>query len=204
VRGAAPRAEGLVLLHLPLGLILGGACLWLGLTAGAISFWGFGGACLLSVAPALSLRSRIREGLGNRGLERERLTLKTTSHLLRLLALGLVLASGSALYGDRGPLMGLPALGLAGLALVLLGALWIAKGRVAVEHPALDQDRARARTLAEGAALLLVGSLLGHGFPMADAITGLALALRFFIEARTLALATTVPVACGGCGSGCH
>jgi hypothetical protein len=39
---------------------------------------------------------------------------------------------------------------------------------------------------------------------MADGITALALALRCFLEGRGLALATTVPVACGGCGSGCH
>ena len=48
--------------------------------------WGFGFACLIQVAPSLALWHRLREGLGNRGLDGERRTLRITSHLLRLAA----------------------------------------------------------------------------------------------------------------------
>ncbi len=65
-----PRASGLALLSAGLGLLLGAAALWVGLGDGAIAQWAFGTACLLQVPPALSLRSRIRDGLGNSGLDR--------------------------------------------------------------------------------------------------------------------------------------
>ncbi len=195
----------LSLLTALLGLILGGAALWLGLMDGAIALWGFGAASLLQVPTALSLRRRIREGLGNSGLERDRLTLRVVSHLLRLLALGLAMASVSALLGDRGPQARLASLGLAVLAIGLEAALWLAKRGLAGIHPILDLDMARTRTMVELAALVLFGSLLGHWFPWADAGTGLLLALRLFLEGRTLAKGTTLQaVACGGCGScGC-
>ena len=77
------RASVLALLTALVGLFLGGATLWLGIEGGAIALWGFGAACLLQVPPALSLYGRLREGLGNQGLERERLTLKGVSLLLR-------------------------------------------------------------------------------------------------------------------------
>lgn len=109
----AARASRLSLLTVLLGLAMGAAALWLGLGEGAIALWGFGAACLLQIPSALSLRWRIREGLGNSGLERDRVTLRVVSHLLRLLALGLAMASGSALLGERGPQAGLTRLGLA-------------------------------------------------------------------------------------------
>ena len=84
----AARASRLSLLTVLLGLAMGAAALWLGLGEGAIALWGFGAACLLQIPSALSLRWRIREGLGNSGLDRDRVTLRVVSHLLRLLALG--------------------------------------------------------------------------------------------------------------------
>ena len=198
------QASRLSLLTALLGLVLGGATLWLGLTDGAIALWGFGVASLLQVPTALSLRGRIREGLGNQGLERDRVTLKVVSHLLRFLALGVAIASVSALLGERGPQATLTRLGLALLAVGLEASLWLAKRGLAGIHPALDLDTARTRTMLELAALLLAGGLLGRWFPWADAGTGLLLALRLFLEGRTLAKGTThQAVACGGCGSGC-
>ncbi|HEY3400471.1 MAG TPA: hypothetical protein VGK03_07540 [Geothrix sp.] len=187
------------------GLLLGGTALWLGLAESAIALWGFGAAGLLQVPPALSLRGRIREGLGNRGLERERLTLRTVSHLLRLLALGMALVSGAALMGDRAPQASLSALTVAVLAIVFLGPLWYAKQGLAGIHATLELDAARSRTLLELAALLLAGGLLGRWFPWADATTGMVMALRLFLEGRTLAKSTTLQAAsCGSCGScGC-
>ena len=184
------------------GFALGGAALGLGIAEGAIAFWGFGAACLLQVPPVLSLRARIRDGLGNRGLERERLTLRTVGHLLSLLALGMALASVLALQGACDSIA-TPALqGVAVLSLGSLSPLWAAKRRLSGFHPTLDLDAARTRTWLELAALLLLGSVLGRWFPWADAVTGLGLALRIFIEGRSLAKAATLKVACGGCGSG--
>ncbi len=195
------RAGGLALLAAAIGLVLGGAALGLGLQEGSVAQWGFGAACLLQVLPSLNVWGRLRNGLGNSGLERERRTLRAVSHLLRLLALGMALASISALMGDRASEASFFALGLAVVALCCLASLWFAKQRLAGVHPTLDLDAARFRTLLELAALLLVGGLLG---PWADAIAGLAMALRLFLEARTLAKGTTLQVVCGGCGSGCH
>jgi len=199
------RASRLALLAAGIGLLLGGAALWLGFAEGALALWGFGAAGLLQVPPALSLWGRIRDGLGNRGLERERLTLRAVSHLLRLLALGMALASVAALMGDRAPQASYSATGLAVLAMGLQAPLWIAKRGLAGLHPALELDAARTRILLELAALLLAGALLGRWFLWADAITGLALALRLFLEGRTLAKSTTLQAAsCGSCGScGC-
>ena len=204
MRTPETRAAVLALLAALLGLLLGGAALWLALEWGAIALWGFGGACLLQVPPALSLYGRIREGLGNKGLERERLTLKAVSLILRFLALGLAMASISALLGDRSPQVSLIASGLATLAFGFQTALWMAKRSLARIHPALDLDATRTRTMLELATLLLLGGLLGRWFPWADAVTGLLLAIRLFLAGRTLARASTLQaVACGGCGSGC-
>ena len=201
---AVSRASGLVLLTAVTALILGGAALWLGVAEGVVALWGFGIACLLQVPPALSLRGRISGGLGNIGLERERVTLRVLSHLLRLLALGMALASIVVLMGDGLPQASPSTLGLATLAAGLLAALWLAKRGLTGIHSALDLDAARARTLLELAILLLAGSLLSRWFAWADAVTGLLLALRLFLEGRTLAKGSTLPVAaCGGCGSGC-
>jgi hypothetical protein len=198
------QASGFALLAALLNLVLGLVSLWFGIDGNAISLWGFGTACLLQIPPALSLRGRIQDGLGNSGLERERLTLKTVSFLLQLLALGLAMASISALLGDRTPQSSPLSLSLALLALVLQAALWFAKRGLAGVHPALGLDASRTRTMLELATLLLVGNLLGRWFPGADAITGLALALRLLYEGRTLAKGTTLPAAaCGGCGGGC-
>jgi hypothetical protein len=199
------RASRLALLAAGTLLLVGGAALWLGLAEGATVLWGFGAACLLSVIPSLGVWQRIREGFGNRGLNRERLTLRTVSHLLRLLALGVVLTSVAALMGDRSPQAGFSALGVAILAAGLITPLWLAKRDWAGIHPSLELDAARTRTLLELAVLVLVGWLLGRWFPWADAATGLALALRLFLEGRTLAKVTTLQAAsCGGCGScGC-
>ncbi len=185
------------------GLFLGGAAVGLGWTQGAIAFGGFGGACLLQVAPALSLGSRIGGGLGNEGLERDRVTLRATAHLLRLLALAVAGFSLLALRGEWMPSADATTRGLALTALLLLGSLWVAKRGLAGLHPALELDAARSRVLLELAVLLATGTLLGLWVPWADALTGLAVALRLFVAGQGLAKATTLQAACGGCGSGC-
>jgi hypothetical protein len=186
-----------------MGLMLGGAALWLGITKGPIGQWGFGAACLLLVPAALSVHGRIREGLGNRGLERERLTLRITSHLLRLLALGLAAASVLELSSHPFNDLTLESFGFSALAIGLLLGLWLAKRGLAEVHPTLELDGSRTRALLELAVLLLAGGLLGHWFFWANAITGFAMALRLFSEGQTLAKGSTLPPACGGCGSGC-
>jgi hypothetical protein len=199
------RASSLALLAAGANLLLGGAALWLGLAEGAIALWGFGAACLLLGLPSLGVWQRIQEGFGNRGLNRERLTLRAVSHLLRLLALGAALISAAALMGDRAPQASFSALGVAILAAGLITPLWLAKRAWTGVHPSLELDAARTRTLLELAALVLVGWLLGRWFPWADAAAGLAVALRLFLEGRTLAKVTTLQAAsCGSCGScGC-
>lgn len=201
--GNLVRASRLTLVSVLMGLALGGAALWLGITKNTIGQWGFGAACLLLVPAALSLHGRIRKGLGNRGLERERLTLRVTSHLLRLLALGMAAASILELSGHPFSDSSLESLGFPALASGLLLALWLAKRGLAEVHPTLDLDGSRTRALLGLALLLLAGGLLGCWFVWASAITGLALALSLFSVGQTLAKGTTLPPACGGCGSGC-
>ena len=185
------------------GVLLGGAALWLGWAQSTVAFGGFGLACLLQVAPALSLGARIGGGLGNDGLERDRVTLRATAHLLRLLALGLAGAGLLPLRGEWLPSADAITRGLALAALVVPGFLWNAKRGLAALHPALELDAARTRVLLELAALLAAGTLVGLWVPWADALTALALALRLFVAGQGLAKATTLQAACGGCGSGC-
>lgn len=199
---AATRAEQLTLVTTLVGLLVGGTALWLGLSEGAIAFWGFGAACLLQVPPALSLRGRIRDGLGNSGLERERLTLRTVSFLLRFLALGMGMAAASALLGQRAPQISLAMQGLAALSVVALVPLWFAKQALRAAHATFDLDAARTLVLLELAALLLVGTILAHWFPWADAVGGLAQALWVFFAGQTLAKATALPPT-RGCGGSC-
>ena len=120
-----PRASGLALLSAGLGLLLGAAALWVGLGDGAIAQWAFGTAGQLQVPPALSLRGRVLDGLGNRGLERERRTLRSVSYLLRFLALGTAMAAVSALLGERSPRLNVLPLGLSLMATASLGGLWL-------------------------------------------------------------------------------
>ncbi len=203
---ADPATAGrLALATACLGLTLGGLGLWLGLGEGAVTLWGFGGACLLQVPPALSLGARIREGLGNSGLERERLTLKAVSLCQRFLAMAMAMAAISALLGGRSPGPGLMILALALVALIAMAALWFAKRGLSGLHPTLDLDAARTRSQLELAALLLLGCLLGRWFPWADAVFALGMALRLFLAGLRLARASTLQAAaCGGCGGGCH
>lgn len=200
---ALVRLGRLTLLTACLDLILGFAALGLGLATNAIALGGFGIACLLQVPLALSLRGRIRDGLGNRGLDRDRRILRALGHCLHFLALGLALASAAAWYGQRSPELTLAPLALATSALGLQALLWGFKRGPAPSHPALALDAARTRALLEMAALLLAGSLLGRWFPWADAASGLAVALRLFLEARAWTKTTALQAACGGCGSGC-
>ena len=198
------RAARLALVSVLVGLVLGGAALWSGISKGVIGQWGIGTAFLLLVPTFLSVHARIREGLGNRGLERERLTLRVSSHLLRLLALGMAVASVLAFPGNSVAALSVESsLGLPMVAIGCLAILWFAKRGLAEIHPTLGLDAARTRTLLELAILLFMGGLLGRWFLWADAITGLAMALRLFLEGQALAKGTTLPPACGGCGSGC-
>jgi len=198
-----PRAARLALLSAAQNLLLGAAALGLGLEEGAISLWSLGAACLLQVPLALSLRGRLREGLGNRRLDRERRTLRSIGHLLRLLALGVALASGAAMYGQRTPESSITWVGLALLGLGILALHWRAKRGLAKVHPSLASDSARARTLLELALLASAGALLGRYLPWGDALFAMVIALRIFVEGRNLAKATALQAACGGCGSGC-
>jgi len=204
--GVPSRAKVLALLTSAASLVLGGTALGFGLAGGAIALWALGGACLLLGLPSLVVWLRIRDGFGNRGLERERLTLRAASHLLRLLALGAVLTAAAALMGGRMPQEGPAPLVIAASALAVLAPLWGAKRPLAEVHPSLALDASRTRALLELAALLLAGTLLGRWFPWADAAAGLAMALRLFIAGRALAKGTALSTAasCGSCGScGC-
>ncbi|MDP2876128.1 MAG: cation transporter [Holophaga sp.] len=198
-----PQAARLALFATALFLLLGSASLWLGIGEGAIMLWGFGAVSLLQVPLSLVVAGRLRDGLGNKGLDRERRTLRISGHLLRFLALGIVLASAAALFGQRSPETTTTLLGVAIFAVVLCLSLWLAKRGPTDPHPTLALDAARARAMAEMAAILVAGVILGRWFPWADAITGIILALRIFFEGRTLMQATTIQAACGGCGSGC-
>lgn len=196
---AAPLAI-LAALH---GLLLGGAALALGIAQNSTALGGFGAACLLQVPLALSLWGRIRAGLGNRGLERELRTLRVVSFLVRIAALGLAAVAAIALLGQHLPDPTLLAPGLALLAVALQTLLWRSKQSLAEFHPSFALDAARARTHLELAAILLAGTVIGHWFPLADAATGLALALRLYVEGRSLAVLSAFKAACGGCGTGC-
>lgn len=197
------RAAALAYLTVGLAVALGGAACWLGATEGPWAAWGFGAACLLQAPSALNVIWRLREGLDNRGLERERLIHRGLGITLRLLALGLALGAASDLVHEVACGTTDLQLGLQAAAFVLAAALALAKRRLGEVHPTLGLEGDRARALAELAALFLAGGLLGRWFPWADAATALTLALRLFLEGRTLARGSTLQAACGGCGSGC-
>jgi len=201
---SVPNAPRLTVLTALAGLVLGGAALWHGVAEGATAFWGFGAAFLLQVPAALSLHQRILDGLGNSGLERERRILRSVSFLLRLLALGMAMASISALLGERAPQVGLLSLAVAILAVGCLALLWRQKVSLAGLHLALALDADRVRTLCALAVLLLVASVLGRWFLWADASVGLVMAVGLFLEGRTMGKGTTLaPAACGGGCGGC-
>lgn len=202
----AEASPALPLATAAVGLLLGAPALWFGLDQGAIALWAFGAAGLLLGLPSLVVGQRIREGFGNRGLERERLTLRAASHLLRLLALGAVLAAGAALMGDHRPQAGSAELILAGLALAILAPLWWVRRTWSGLHPSLASDASRTRALLELGGLLLAGVVLGRWLSWADAAAGAAMGLRLFVEGQALARGTALSAAasCGGCGScGC-
>jgi len=203
--GIPTSAVRLALLTAGVGLVLGGVAVVQGVSSDMPMAWGFGLACLLQVAPSLAVGYRLREGLGNRGLDGERRTLRITSHLARLLALGLAIACVLAWTGGRSPRPGAWDFALAGAALASWLGLWFGKRRFGPLHPSLGQDAARARTLAGLAGLLLAGGPLGLAFPWGGPAAGMVMAAWIFVEGRTLAKATTVSlVGCGGCGScGC-
>lgn len=199
---AFPRAIRLAYLTVGFGIAVGGVAL--GLSGGSIALAGFGAACLLQAPSAWNVAQRIREGLGNLGLERERLIHRGLGLVLRLLALGWAAVAGVYLLREAAAQTTDLQLGVAALAFVISVALAWAKHGLREDHPTLALDATRSRVLAELAALLLAGSLLGRWFPWADAATGLVLALRLFLEGRALAKGSTLPAAaCGGCGSGC-
>ena len=194
----------------PLSLLAAGGAMCFGITSLSLgilqsspAFAGFGVACLFQIPLALSLFFRIRAGLGNRGLERELRTLRWVSHGLRLLALGLAVLAAFALLERQFPDPGLAGPALAALAAGLLAWLWVSKRTLSEFHPSLALDAARARTLLELAAILLAWTLIGRAFPGADAVTALALALRLWVEGRSLAALSAFKAACGGGGTGC-
>ena len=200
-----PRVSRLTLLTAGVAFVLGAAALGFGIANTVPLAWGFGLACLLQVAPSLALWYRVREGLGNRGLDGERRTLRITSHLLRFLALFLAIACALAWTGGDTPTATPVEWACASIALLVCLGLWLAKRRFGNLHPSLALDAARNCTLAAFAGLWLAGDLLGLAFPWAGPTAGLILAGWSFVEGRSLAKATTVSlVGCGGCGScGC-
>lgn len=166
--------------------------------------WGFGLACLLQVGPGLAVGHRIREGLGNRGLDGERRTLRVTAHLTRLLSL--VLGIAAVLAWHTGPVTPLDpvALALAVGALVLWGGLWLAKRTSAQAHPSLLQDAGRTRTLVALAGLLALGVSLGSLHAWVTPAAALGMALILFRMGQAVARDTRISLAaCGGCGGGC-
>lgn len=201
---ALPVARWLALGSVLAAGLLGLAALWFGVQEGAPALWGFGGACLVQVPPSLSLWAWLGEGLGNRGLERERLTLRGVALAQRILALGVVLdlvrTWDAPVQSFRVWEPILPALGV-----ILFGGLWWAKRSLRATQPALMQDAARVRVLLELAALLLGGGLLAGAHPAIPQVAALVLAFRVFLAGQVLGKATALPAAgCGGCGSrGC-
>ena len=65
-----------------------------------------------------------------------------------------------------------------------------------------NMTQSRQCSLAPLALAALVALAVGQWFIWADAGTGLALALRLFLEGRTLGKGTALQAACGGCGGG--
>ena len=198
------RAARIALLSAGCAFALGVVSLGLAFATGAIALGGLGAACLLQVPLALALFGRIRIGLGNRGLDRERRILEFIGQLSRWLALGLVLTAAAAWMGGRTPESSLASLAFSATAMGVLAILWRLKQGLTALHPALALDARRTRTMVDLAALVLIGNLLGHWFSWADACAASALALRLFFEGLSLARLTAVKVACGGCSSGCE
>ncbi len=185
------------------GLALGATGLWLGIEKHVPPAWGLGLACILRVPSALSALGRVRAGLGNQGLERERVTLRVLSHLLRLVALGLAVAAGLILQEPATAEGRSESMGMGLLATLLVGSLWLAKRGLRAQHPTLTLEAYRTGNLLGSSLLLLLGGVLAHWFTWALGVAGLGMAWSLLLEARTLAKGTTLPVACGGCGSGC-
>lgn len=191
-----PLAWATALAALVLGLWAGAV----GLAEGLVSLGALGAACLVGVPASLSLALRLREGLGNRGLDRDRRLLRTEAHLLRLLA---VVTGVMAVAGPRQTAPPAAALAAAAGPGAMLLALWLVRRGQAEAHPALALDLRRTRLPLELAALAGAGLLLGLRFPWADTAAGLALAVGMFMAGRHLGKATTLEAACGGCGGGC-
>jgi len=184
-------------------LVLGLAGTGLGLRDGIVALWGFGVLCLLHLPMTLAAGRRLREGLGNRGLDRELRTLRLGSRLLRLLAVGMALAAGIDLVHFRGPESTAFHVSLAAIALSTLASLaWNKRGWVD-HHPTLAQDARQTRHLMGLAGLLVVGSVAGAWLPWLGSAAALALALWTFGAAQGLAKSLAVPArGCGGCSCG--
>lgn len=193
---ALPTAWATALAGLALGLGLAA----LGLQEGLVAMTAAGAAALVGVPATVSLALRLRDGLGNRGLDRDRRLLRTEAHLLRL---GALVTGAMAVVGARQAAPGPWALPAVGAAVLLLAGLWLLRRGQAGQSPALDLDLRRTRLPLELAALALAGVLLGQRFPWADAAAGLAVAARMFGAGWGLGKATTLEAACGGCGGGC-
>jgi hypothetical protein len=193
------RAGRLLAAGAALLLALGLAGTALGLHEGITALWGFGAVCLLHLPMTLAAGQRLREGLGNRGLDRELRTLRIVSRLLRLLAAGMAMAAGHDLFYHRETPPTLIHLALAALALLTLAALAWSKHGSAGCHPTLAQDARQARHLTELAGLLLAGVVGSAWLPWLGGAAALAQALWVFGAAQALARSLAIPV--GGCGS---
>jgi len=184
--------------------VLGLAGAALGLRDGAVALWGFGGLCLLHLPMTLAAGRRLREGLGNRGLDLELRTLRICSRLLRLFAVGMALVAGRDLMVLRGPEASMPGQAFAATALLTLAALAWRKRALADPHPTRIQDARQTRSRLVPAGLLMLGSGAAAWAPWAASAAGLAMAGYAFGAAQLLAKSLAVPIrGCGGCGGSC-
>ena len=190
-----------IVLGLFMALAAGGVNLWLGVRSGQPGLWGLGLALWVGALPTASLLKRQLEGMDNRGLERERVTLRVAAWGLRVLAAGmaLVLWLDPPLPADVGAWIL-----LGGTLFVAIGT-WGQKWVLREDHPSFAADALRSRLLVEGAVLLLAGFALGERLPAwGGRLGGLLMALRFFWAGQQWGKASTVAAAaCGGCGGGC-
>lgn len=189
----------------PLGLALASALLGIGAMILAFQYallalGGWGALALLQAPLALGVHRRVRAGLGNRGLDSERRSLRGVGRLLLPLSLAFLGVGVAALAGRWSPEAVVWAWVIPGAALAgSLGYLAFLAGKGG--HPTLLQHRGRIRSAGAAAGIALVGVLAEPRWPGADAVALLALALLAFGEGRRLRALVAVKAACGGCGS---
>lgn len=164
------------------------------------------GLSLLAGLPATAVfLARVRDGVNNRGIEREHRTLRFQAQAQRVLAV-VFLGVGAWSLWEVWEVPSQPFLRAAGLlvvpALAASGFRW-----------GLDRSlptatlEGRRGLMALGGMGLILGAALGLRFlPGAEALATLLLAIWTWAEGQAAARAIALPKAscCGGCGGGCH